>query len=121
MKLRDIQNELRAVDKLCKLGAHANIVSVFRRGKFSASDYYYLDMELCDLDLGKYLKRDQWTEPMLEKFPFFSGELSPDMRMSQEWEIMDNITSGVVFIHTNQAIHRDLKPRNGNRQLIATR
>jgi len=106
---------VRAVDKLCKLGAHPNIVPVFRRGKFNSSDYYYLDMELCDLNLEKYLKRD-WTASMREKFPFFSCEMPPEMRMSQVWEIMENIRNGVAFIHELHEIHRDLKPRNGNIQ-----
>ena len=28
------------------------------------------------------------------------------------WNIMRQITSGVTFIHRNEEIHRDLKPKN---------
>ena len=103
---------MRAVDKLCKVGAHPNIVPVLRLGEFPSS-YHFLDMELCDINLEKYITRD-WTTSVQAKMPFFTAEMSPLMRMFQVWEIMENITSAVAFIHENKEVHRDLKPRNGN-------
>lgn len=29
------------------------------------------------------------------------------------WRIMEDITSGIAFIHFHKEVHRDLKPRNG--------
>src|SRR5271170_5930502 len=99
---------MRAVAKLCKVGAHSNIVPVLRLGRFPPS-YYFLDMELCDLNLETHIKRE-WTARVQTKMPFFTADMSPRTRMSQVWEIMECITSGVAFIHANEEVHRDLKP-----------
>jgi serine/threonine protein kinase len=108
----DIQNELRAVDKLCTPEIHKNVVAVFRHGKLPPY-YYYLDMELCDLNLQAYIER-KWTSVTEEKMPYFTrGDLGPRKRMAQIWDIMEDVTSGIAFIHSLQEIHRDMKPRNG--------
>jgi serine/threonine protein kinase len=69
-------------------------------------------MELCDLNLETYINRE-WTPVIQERMPFFTFDLPPRMRLSQAWEIMECITSGLSYIHANREIHRDLKPRNG--------
>ena len=49
---QDIRNEVRAIDKLCIHG-HINIIAVFLHSRFDDnSPLYYINMELCDLNLG---------------------------------------------------------------------
>jgi serine/threonine protein kinase len=99
------------VTKLCREGAHENVVAVLRQGQFPSA-FHYIDMELCDLNLETYIKCE-WTPLIHQRMPFFTFDLPHRMRLSQAWEIMECITNGVSYIHTNREIHRDLKPRNG--------
>ena len=46
----DIENEVRAIDKLCKPDGHRNIIIILDHGWLSF-DLYFIDMELCDLSL----------------------------------------------------------------------
>lgn len=107
-------NEIRAVAKLCLSGCDDHIVTVLRHGPLANSSYVYLDMELCDLNLDQYIRKD-WDPGMEEKVPHFTNrdELGPVIKAAQIWNIMADISSGVAFIHSRAEIHRDLKPRNG--------
>src|SRR5271170_5982590 len=87
---KDILNEVRAVEKLCKPGTHKNIVCVFRQGWLLPS-YYYLDMEFCDLDLDCWIQR-RWTPALEEKLPYFTANLPSRLRMTQIWSIMEDLT-----------------------------
>jgi serine/threonine protein kinase len=67
------------------------------------SQYYFIDMELCDKSLDQYISDFHST---------------PDTNALKEstasiWKIMRDITDGVSFIHSQLEIHRDLKPQNG--------
>ena len=108
----DIGNELRAVNKLCIQATHPNIVSVLKYGTMS-SDYYFMDMELCDVNLDMYLNHD--LSPLLEtNLPYFTIKVSPRIWMKQTLDIMESIIVGVEFIHSKNETHRDIKPRNGS-------
>jgi serine/threonine protein kinase len=107
----DIENEIRAAEKLCKPGAHKNIVAMIERGKFPLAGYYFLDMELCDLSLENYIQR-KWTPLMEQKVSYFTVEIPSRMKIAHIWDIMEDVTRGLSFIHNHKEIHRDLKPRN---------
>ena len=109
-----IQNEMRAVTKLCKPGSHENIVAVFEFGKLPRSYFHFIDMELCDLNLETYIYRD-WTPYVKERAPDLVAidDMSTTAKLSQIGDIMMDIAAGVAFIHSHQEVHRDLKPRNG--------
>lgn len=95
-----IKNEARAIAKLCKPGQHRNIVAVFRQGEVKDTAFYYIDMELCDSNLEIFIRK----HGALREAP---------VTMPQILEIMVQIVNGVAFIHDQNEVHRDLKPRNG--------
>jgi serine/threonine protein kinase len=118
--MKDVENEVRAVAKLCSPGTHKNIVLVLRTGKLPHMPFYYIDMELCDLNLERFIKRE-WRATMTERFQNSESmvdveQLLPIVRLLQLRDIMRAVSGGVAFIHAKHEIHRDLKPRNSSTQ-----
>ena len=108
---RMVMNEFRAVSKLCRPGMHRNIVSVLDYGKFPHGDVYYIDMELCDITLDYFIARD-WPPELRDHIPQSLADPQGSTFFSQWWNIMEDITSGVAYIHFHNEVHRDIKPRN---------
>jgi serine/threonine protein kinase len=110
----DIQNEIRAVGKICTAGAHTNIVAVLRVNKLPRSSFVYIDMELCDFNLYSYIQ-GTLTSELLSKVPhlFLDDYSTPKQKISQACQIMTDIMKGVAYIHSLDEVHRDLKPQNG--------
>lgn len=110
----DIKKEIRTVAKLCRPGLHPNIVPVLSLGKLRDSSCYYIDMELCALNLDAYIQR-KWTTRVLEGLPQFVkvDTLPIEHQLEQIRLILSDITNGVAFLHSRKAVHRDLKPANG--------
>jgi serine/threonine protein kinase len=103
VRQKDVDNEVRAVNKLCKSN-HPNIVQVLELGQLRAdSTSFFIDMELCSVSLDNYI---------------YSGALAPglyvwDTTPSQICSIFKDIIHGLVFIHEHGEVHRDLSPHNG--------
>jgi serine/threonine protein kinase len=93
---------------------HKNIVSVFAYGNLTHF-IYYIDMELCDLNLDRWIYA-KCNETTPKKLLHLNVELPPRARMGQVWDVMEDITRAVEFIHDEHEIHRDLKPSNGTQQ-----
>lgn len=111
-KLTYIENEARAVRKLCD-GRNPNVIHVFGMGDFTYSSYYFIDMELCDLSLQGYLYPDP-TEYTAIGLPPLLRDLPSASVPDHIWNIMRQIASGLKFIHAHSEAHRDLKPSNGD-------
>jgi len=96
----DIKNEMRAVSKLCMAGStHKNIVSVFDYGRLSPFRYF-VDMELCDFNLESWIY-GRWDTADIERLPsYLTAELPARMRIGQVWDVMEDITRAVAFIHS---------------------
>jgi serine/threonine protein kinase len=95
---------------------HKNIVSVFDYGHLSHY-IYFIDMELCDLNLERWIYKS-WNERAARRLPHLAIDLPPRARMGQVWDIMEDITRAVAFIHEHRSVHRDLKPSNGFNKLL---
>ena|ERR1700737_2954982 len=100
---RVVANEARAVSKLCRDGAHPNIVAVFRHGQLPNMPCYFIDMELCDINLTHYM----YSGMVPDNIPAFSRD-----DVQQIWNVMISIASGVKYIHNLGEVHRDLRPDN---------
>jgi len=93
-------------------GGHMHIVTVFKLGELRNAPYYFIDMELCGLNLAEYIHNP--TPPNLsESTPAFIKAAPPPMRALQIWNVMKQIASGVKYMHSFNVVHRDLKPANG--------
>ena len=105
------------IDKICTTG-HGNIVQILLHDWFKSGSIYFIDMELCNLNLHDYIYR---TEEYSRHASAFSNNLtfvvedsSPQLKLVNIWTIIDHIAQGLEFIHEKHYIHRDLKPLNSN-------
>jgi len=102
----EIRNELRAVEKFGR-NRNDHLVAVLRHGKLPESPYYFIDMELCNMDLSQYI-----YEVRSDRDLRFENSLPVRVDVDDIWRIMRDITDGVAFIHSHMEIHRDIKPKN---------
>jgi serine/threonine protein kinase len=117
----DIEREARAADKLSVHG-HQNIVSVLRHGWLDSS-CYFIDMELCEMNLAAFIYQTlNWTPYVCFNHPDYLRIEEPPIwwRTSSLFRILFQISSGLMFIHQQQQVHRDLKPQNGTSLTMGT-
>jgi serine/threonine protein kinase len=95
-QLQEVEDEARTAMKLSRSGCR-NVVSVLQCGMMPNSPYFYIDMELCDFNLASYI----------------GGFGSTSRSALGVWQIMMDICSGLIYIHDQEYVHRDLKPTNG--------
>lgn len=100
------ENEVRVIDMLCK-STHRNIVQVLGHGALDTESHYYIDMELCDLNLADHAKGQNWNQISAQ------GKLAPHI-----FRIMEELVNGLMFIHMHQQVHRDLHPTNGTCRVL---
>jgi len=111
-----LRKEVMAIKNLCGPGAHVNIVQVMAHGPLLNAPYYFIDMELCDLNLDDYIHRAPSVK-LSELMPYIirgTGSASP----LQIWVVMSQIAVGVEYIHQKGHVHRDIKPANGAHSLF---
>jgi len=109
----DIQDEVRAVTKICTSPVNKNIVSVFSHGRLPSSCYFF-DMQLCDFNLQQWLySPGPATGTTLSKKPEMLWRSLSETRMTDILHVMTDILRGLNYIHSLHEIHRDLKPQNG--------
>jgi serine/threonine protein kinase len=87
-----------------------NIVQVFQYGKHEIGGGYYVDMELCDLNLDRYLEGEEL--PNLKKWSELRKRAVQYGTTSDIFDIVGDIIDGLIFIHGQGEAHRDLTPQN---------
>jgi serine/threonine protein kinase len=113
----DIDKEAQNIAKLIKYGEHENIVRILDYGW--ASNFFFIDMELCDFALSDYIKYHEgggsigFIDMSLFAPVLATKDCSLLERVRNMWVIGTHITSGLEFLHSHKHVHRDLKPANG--------
>lgn len=99
-----------------------NIIEILDHGWIkSYFNFYYIDMELCDLSLRDYidyhqLKKESFFDAntMQATTPVFTQRHRTVLEKFQNmWMIGLHIARGLEFMHAHKQVHRDLNPRNG--------
>jgi len=106
-----IENEVRAITKLCEKGTHPHIITVLKIGELRDTRFLFIDMELCDLNLAEYI---HCTRAVSSVPTYFIKDQPPPLRAQQIWNVMLHIAKGIQYLHNKDMVHRDLKPANSN-------
>ena len=99
-------SECIAIDKL-REKTNEHLVCIFRLGALRNSPYVFFDMELCDFNLSDFI-----SAPERHKFRLSTIYRNEEYQF-QVWDIVTQITRALHFLHTNLAMHVNLKPQNG--------
>ena len=106
--MEDYRNEVEAMRTLCNK-SHTNMIQYIRHGTIVSDSIYFIDMELCDINLSQYIKGTQ-NVTGVHGLPIWNKE-NPDIFLITA--IMQQLLSGLAFMHKEGKVHRDLDPRNG--------
>jgi len=115
--LKDIENEIRAVETITGSGGHPNVIRTLAHGWLEPPHYYYFDMELCAFNLDDYIRgktvQDEGEAPnTVNDSVFVRNDTTLWKRMKNVWTIGKQIAAGLEFMHSLGQVHGDLKPRN---------
>jgi serine/threonine protein kinase len=76
----------------------------------------YIDMEFCDFNLKTFIHDGTITTPQSRNLAPLSNILYDrgDTNICRNhWDVMEQISMGVEFLHQCNLVHRDLNPTNG--------
>jgi serine/threonine protein kinase len=98
------------MDVLCR-GKHENLIEIYDHGVLQPPhQFYFIDMELCDTNLEEYIKGEKRDIcGLLEWSTAIEKGHAPFLICA----IMQQLLSGLKFIHDHNQVHRDLNPKNG--------
>ena len=84
-----VQKEVQAIQKVCTQGKEVNIVQVLNHGLLTRHDYYYIDMELCDMNLDEFIHHHR-SPGQSGSLPYFERKAGV-ASLQQIWEVMSHI------------------------------
>lgn len=114
--MEEIKNETRMIDKVAAGGGNTNLIRVLKHAWLN-DERYYIDMEMCILNLEDYILGDFKSVFGISKY-LDPHSTKCDLGCLSLWAILQSIANGLAFIHSHGELHRDLKPRNGNSHCI---
>jgi hypothetical protein len=76
-----------------------------RHDRFSSGSIYFIDMELCTLNLHNYIYRTleyiRHASVLSNDRTFVIEDTSTHLKLINIWTIMDHVAQGLEFIHKN--------------------
>jgi serine/threonine protein kinase len=108
-------NAVKVMKTLCNK-SHTNMIQYIGDGMI-VSGSYFIDMELCDINLSQYIEGTH-SVAGVQGLPVWNKE-NPDVFLIVA--IMQQLLSGLAFMHKKDKVHRDLNPRNGKTLRIVQR
>ena len=106
-EMGDYKKEVEAMKTVCDK-SHTNMIQYIDHGAIVPDSIYFIDMELCHIDLSQYING---TESItgVHGLPAWNKE-DPDIFLIIA--ILQQLLSGLAFMHKENEVHRDLVPRN---------
>lgn len=118
MTVEDTNREANAILLLYKDGEHRNLIHVFSYGYKVEHGFFYIDMELCDFSLHDFIYSKLSTPESINLWSIPECSFQDTERASwNAWDIMEQISYGLEFMHGCNLVHRDLKPNNGKSEI----
>jgi serine/threonine protein kinase len=132
---QEIENEAGALQRLVNCGQHVNIIRILHHGWLeSPYDYYFVDMEFCDINLYSYIRDRQkitpldappWSEEPVDpselmstlnremanpsfNAAFMDREAEWPFRLLNIWTIIKHMVGGLAFLHGHGQVLTDL-------------
>jgi serine/threonine protein kinase len=100
------------VVKNVRTNPHENIVEILKFGWLTSSlPFYFIDMELCDFNLGVYVQ--QMSDVTSDREPDLA-RLASGVSVKKFWGILTQVMSALEYMHNKSILHRALKPSNSN-------
>jgi len=94
--------------KLCHM-SHPNMIQYIADGSVVSDSVYFIDMELCDINLRQYID-GALNVTGVHGLPVWQND-NPDIFLITA--ILQQLLSGLAFMQKEDKVHRDLDPRNG--------
>ena len=100
------------MNKLCQ-NFHNNLIAIYQHG-FLHPALYFIDMEFCDTNLEEYI---QCKKRCVHGLMDWDKAIEKGHGEFIICAIMQQIISGLKYIHDQGEVHRDLNPQNGEANL----
>lgn len=105
----DIANEGELMMSL-RSGSNEHIVEIIGHGSLGVhTASYFIDMEYCGINLEEWIRGENTSVIGLSEYKTLARERQLPFIVCA---ILQQILSGLIFIHNHGKVHRDLKPRN---------
>src|SRR5271169_6813535 len=88
--------------------AHNHIIEILDHGSLGEhTASYFIDMEYCDINLDEYIRG---VRTSIRGLMDYAKAIEQEQQSFIVCSILQQLISGLVFLHNQGKVHRDLKP-----------